>query len=213
LNGIEPKNNSLSRVFISPHISMSDLKTGEHSPDSGAAVKIRCFKNRNLGQIPGSALSEIWDGYFWCSAEGVLIRRPDLDPKAGKGKVMWEMKITEPPHPYPYDRVVPSKTTAIIMIGNAFHHFNFSYKTVSVKPCPASGGFVLINLAEDAANRAVDTSDLKMGIWVVGPESEPRFVLRLKKMLEFDAAICKDDVTGEAYPYVLEGLYVAMKAP
>lgn len=176
-------------------------------------ISARCFNNRSQSEYTSEQVAELWTQYAWCVADGDLIRQPDLDHKAGKGNEMWRMKIAKhPPVPkgFTFDRVVPCKALVAIKMDDQIYHFNASYKTVSVEACPSAGGMALIDFRKSIERPNV--SSLKRSLWVVSPVAAVRFMIHLKRNDGFDPMICKDDASGEVFPYLLSSVYVVKKA-
>lgn len=184
-------------------------------------LEVKLFANRTLATIPSEKVPDLWASRLygcsaaWSGLAGKLVRASECDAKAGKGRSVWKLAVDEKISLY--DRIAPCSFTAVVKLNDQFYQYAGSYPTVSVKPCPSAGGMVLINFAEEV--KKVDTSRLKAKLCLNSPKlsiaTSPgnfiRFQIQLKKMEEFNAAVCKDDVTGKVYSYKLEGLFVVVE--
>lgn len=174
--------------------------------NSNATIKF--YKHREQTGADEEQLPEVWDSAPWGMATGSIVRRPDLDAKAGKLREVWKVKMSKQKDQYVYETLVPARALAVVLLDGKFHQFNVSYETKMVPPRPLVNGMVLMDMTTELK---VDTSDLKRIVWITSPDKgieNPRFMLRLVKMEKFDVRACKDDVTGHVYPYRVESVYV-----
>lgn len=200
---------------------MTESKAATASLD-GALAEVRLFSNRGQACFSAKEIPDIWRSRLvgcsaaWSSLAGKFERAPALDTRvseaAGKSLTVWKLAVGDGRSQM--DRIAPCRFVALVKLGDKFYHFNGTYPTVSVKPCPSVGGMVLVNFAE--TEETVDTSHLQKVRCIssskfdFGDGQSIQFQVALVKMEKFDAGVCKDDVTGEVYPYALKSLFVVV---
>lgn len=174
----------------------------------GNEFALRAFKNRELTLASPEKLAELWDNQpWWDQVRGAPRRAPSLDAKY-PGYAVWKVLGGGEDH-----ASMPSRALVVCRHADGtMSQYVLRYPTVQVHPPrPAVGGLVPMRLEETAP----DTSKLPEVVWrqLGGPGMSRIVLLKLAKTGAFDANIAKDDVTGEAYPYVTASAYLLERDP
>ena len=190
-----------------------------------AEIELRLFKARYVAQCEGRSrkikvdpalCTEMWeDGQFWSQA-GAPVGPPRTMEKY-PGRVVRSLALPDGVFPA---IVVPCRAIAICRyagetqarLGREFDAYEVQYETVLVhEPRPATDGMVLIDLKEPTVRP--DLTGLKPQLWLqLGEKADDAvFLLRLQLYAESDSFVCKDDVTGEFYPYVLKEAHCLLR--
>lgn len=183
-------------------------------------VCVRVFKHREqtknstIRTVGQNVLQKIWDGSAWGEFKGKLVPWPAMERKY-PGHHVFNVEA-EPRSPEDeFGGVVPSRALYIVKLSDgSLHGFSKEYPTVSVCPPGATiqsplGTGVLIDFATEKKTQRPKLDGLKESIWVqskILPTTHIMVKIRLNR--EFNHVVCKDDVTGEAFPYVLSQVVV-----
>ena len=180
-------------------------------------LEVRIFKNRGQLSATDVDLEEVWGfSQYWARADGPLERREDLDIRY-PGYSVWAM----PWGAIRLGGIVPCKSLVVCRLTRpdevrTTNGYCLQYETVRVaEPAPViKPGLVLVDFHKQPVEKA-DISSLKRNIWrQLGDSGAPLvYLLQLKLDEEFFADICRDDVTGEAYPYVATKIVCLIKNP
>lgn len=174
-------------------------------------LTLHIYKDRN--QIGNSfTLAEVREKFedpmAWVKISGDLVKTEKYNARYDNHHA-FELQIKECG-----DNVVPSKGYVVCqnVVGDSksYNGYNLKYDTVLVhEPRLLTDGLVGTSLKVTKPN----IRDLKPILWKqLGSPTDTHLYLLKLQLVDADAFICKDDVTGEYYPYVISKiLYLSKK--